>query len=164
MDTSLKAGDDFDKYANGAWEKSAQIPADKSNVSVFSVDQRPSGAAHRRPHQGHGAVEPDERRRGEESPIITKLTPTPNAIEQRGLAPIKADVDKIEAIADKGALAEAIGRTLRADTDPLNNTNFATENLFGIFVTQDFNDRGKSVPYVMQGGLGLPDRDYYVSS
>src|SRR3954453_9781035 len=37
MDTSVKPGDDFDKYANGTWEKTAQIPVDKSNISVFSV-------------------------------------------------------------------------------------------------------------------------------
>src|SRR3954466_10875855 len=37
MDTSVKPGDDFDKYANGTWEKNAQIPADKSNISVFST-------------------------------------------------------------------------------------------------------------------------------
>src|SRR4051794_15190390 len=37
MDMSAKPGDDFDRYANGAWEKNAAIPADKSNISVFSV-------------------------------------------------------------------------------------------------------------------------------
>ena len=37
MDTSVKPGDDFDKYANGAWEKNAVIPPDKSNISVFST-------------------------------------------------------------------------------------------------------------------------------
>ena len=37
MDTSVKPGDDFDKYANGAWEKNAVIPADKSNYGMFSV-------------------------------------------------------------------------------------------------------------------------------
>jgi hypothetical protein len=36
-DKSVAPGDDFDKYANGAWEKSAQIPSDKSNISSFSV-------------------------------------------------------------------------------------------------------------------------------
>src|SRR3954469_22576046 len=37
MDTAVKAGDDFDKYANGTWERTAEIPADKSNISVFSI-------------------------------------------------------------------------------------------------------------------------------
>jgi putative endopeptidase len=163
MDTSVKAGDDFDKYANGTWEKNAQIPADKSNISVFSTinDQTEKRTADL--IDGIAKANPTS---GNEAKIANfyKAYVDTNAIEQRGLAPIKADVDRIEAIADKGALADAIGHSLRADTDPLNNTNFHTENLFGIFVTQAFDEPTKSVPYVMQGGLGLPDRDYYVSS
>jgi putative endopeptidase len=163
MDTSVKAGDDFDKYANGTWEKNTQIPGDKSNISVFSTindqaEQRTAdlikGIAQSNPTSG------DEARIANYYKAYTDTA----GIEKRGVAPVKADVDKIEAIPDKGALADAIGHTLRADTDPLNNSNFHTENLFGIFVTQDFNDPTRSVPYVMQGGLGLPDRDYYVSS
>ena len=37
IDKSVKPGDDFDKYANGTWEKTAEIPADKSNIGVFSI-------------------------------------------------------------------------------------------------------------------------------
>jgi putative endopeptidase len=163
MDTSIKAGDDFDKYANGAWEKSAEIPADKSNISVFSVinDQ-----AEQRTADLIKSIAQSNPTSGDDARIANyyKAYTDTNAIEQRGIAPIKADVDRIEAIADKGALADAIGHTLRADEDPLNNTSFHSENLLGIFVTQDFNDPSRSVPYVMQGGLGLPDRDYYVSS
>lgn len=164
MDTSVNPGDDFDKYANGKWEASAQIPPDKSSISVFS------------------AIDDEaQKRKAALIDDIVKSNPAPGSdeariadfyrayvdtagIEKRGLAPIKPEIDGIEAIADKGALAEAIGHTLRADTDPLNATNFHTENLFGIFVTQGFNDPTKTVPYVLQGGLGLPDRDYYVSS
>src|SRR5437763_4274976 len=163
MDTSVKPGDDFDKYANGAWEKNAQIPADKSNISVFSTinDQ-----AEKRTADLIEGIAKSNPTSGDDARIANyyKAYVDTNAIEKRGVAPIKADVDRIEAIADKGALADAIGHSLRADEDPLNNSNFHTENLFGIFVTQGFNDPTKSVPYVMQGGLGLPDRDYYVSS
>ena len=61
-------------------------------------------------------------------------------------------------------MSSAIGGTLRADTDPLNATNFQTDNLFGIFVTQGLNTPGETLPYLMQGGLGLPERDYYLST
>jgi putative endopeptidase len=163
MDTSVKPGDDFDKYANGTWEKNAVIPADKSNISVFSAinDQ-----AEQRTADLIKSIADSNPSGGDEARIANyyKAYTDTNAIEKRGFAPARADVDKIEAIPDKGALADAIGHTLRADTDPLNNSNFHTENLLGIFVTQDFNDPTRSVPYVMQGGLGLPDRDYYVSS
>ena len=164
MDKSVAPGDDFDKYANGAWEKNTQIPADKSNISVFSViaDQADKNEA----ELINGIVNSNPAAGSDQARIADYYKGYMNtaAIEKRGVAPIKADVDQIEAIGDKAALAEAIGHSLRSDTDPLNNTNFHTENLFGIFVTQAFGDPGKTVPYVMQGGLGLPDRDYYVSS
>lgn len=164
MDMSIKPGDDFDKYANGAWEKNAIIPQDKSNISLFSTindraEQRKAALVADIVKSNPGAGS-DEARIANFYNAFTDSA----AIEKRGLAPIKPDVDRIEALADKGALAGAIGQTLRADTDPLNATNFHTENLFGVFVTQGFNDPTKAVPYIMQGGLGLPDRNYYVSS
>jgi putative endopeptidase len=164
MDTSVKPGDDFDKYANGAWEKNAEIPPDKSNISVFSVindeAQKREAALVKDIVNSNPAAGSDEARIANYFKAYTDTA----GIEKRGLTPIKADIDRIEAIPDKGALAEAIGHTLRADTDPLNATNFHTENLFGVFVTQGFNDPTKTVPYILQGGIGLPDRDYYVSS
>ena len=164
MDGSVKPGDDFDKYANGAWEKTAEIPADKSSISVFSLindrAQQRKAALVGDIVKSNAAAGTDEARIANYYKAFTET----GAIEKRGLTPIKPDIDRIEAIADKGALAEAIGRTLRADTDPLNATNFHTENLLGVFVTQGFNDPTKTVPYIMQGGLGLPDRDYYVSA
>lgn len=164
MDTSVQPGDDFDKYANGAWEKSAEIPTDKSNISVFSTindeAQKREAALVSDLVNSNPAAGSDEGRIGNYYRAYMDTA----GIEKRGLSPVKPDIDRIEAIPDKGALAEAIGRSLRADADPLNATNFHTENLFGVFVTQGFNDPTKTVPYILQGGLGLPDRDYYVSA
>ncbi len=39
-----------------------------------------------------------------------------------------------------------------------------TENLFGIFVTQGLATPGETLPYILQGGLGLPEREYYLST
>ena len=164
MDTSVKPGDDFDKYANGAWEKNTEIPADKSNVSVFSVIN--DEAQKREAALVGDIVKSNPGANSDEARIASyyKAYMDTAGIEKRGLSAVKPDIDRIEAIADKGALAEAIGRSLRADADPLNATNFHTQNLLGVFVTQGFNDPTKTVPYILQGGLGLPDRDYYTSS
>src|SRR5690349_6399164 len=80
------------------------------------------------------------------------------------MAPAKGDLDAITAIADKKALSAAMGSTLRADSDPLNATNFSTDNLFGIIVTQGLTTPGEQIPYLMQGGLGMSEREYYLSS
>jgi len=77
------------------------------------------------------------------------------------MAPLEPHLRAIAAIQDKKALAFALGKTLRADVDALNNTNFHTANLFGLWVAPDFNDSDHYAAYLMQGGLQLPDREYY---
>ena len=80
-----------------------------------------------------------------------------------GLAPIQGDLQRIAAIRDKTELARAMGGAVRADVDALNATDMATENLFGVFVTQALAQR-EVMPYLMQGGLGMPEREYYLST
>src|SRR5581483_2498188 len=87
-----------------------------------------------------------------------------DAIEKRGLEPIKAKLAAIEAIKDKEQLARALGESMRADVDALNNTNFHTPNLFGLWVAPGFSDPAHYNAYLMQGGLQLPDREYYLST
>lgn len=83
-------------------------------------------------------------------------------IEARGMASISSDLKAIDSIKDKGQLSSMLGSQLRADVDPLNATNYYTDRIFGLFVSADFNDPKMNVPYLLQGGLGLPDRDFYL--
>ncbi|MGN6382882.1 MAG: M13 family metallopeptidase, partial [Dyella sp.] len=59
--------------------------------------------------------------------------------------------------------SRVLGDQLRADVDPINATNFDTEHLFGLFVTQGLEDPSHNIAYLLQGGLGMPNRDYYLS-
>jgi predicted metalloendopeptidase len=86
------------------------------------------------------------------------------AIEKAGLDPLRADLASIAALQNTHDLSAWVGKELRADVDPLNMTNFHTDHLFGVWITQDLNDPSRSVPYILQGGLGLPDRDYYLDA
>src|SRR5205823_9289568 len=85
-----------------------------------------------------------------------------SGIEAKGLSPLKSHLAAIAAIHDKKGLARALGESLRADVDPLNNTNFHTANLFGLWVAPDFNGSERYTVYLLQGGLELPDREYYL--
>src|SRR6202041_1910563 len=85
------------------------------------------------------------------------------AIEAKGLAPLRPQLDAIAAIRDKHELARALGETLRSDVDALNNTNFHTANLFGLWVAPGFNDSEHYVAYLLQGGLQMPDREFYLA-
>jgi putative endopeptidase len=70
-----------------------------------------------------------------------------SAIEGKGVAPLKPMLAKIDAIKDKAGLTRALGESIRADVDPLNNTDFfATENLFGLWVAQGLHDTSRHMP------------------
>src|SRR5208283_2222096 len=61
-------------------------------------------------------------------------------------------------------LARYLGETLRADVDVLNATNVVTDNLFGLWIAQDLDRPEHYVPLMLQGGLGMPDRSYYLDA
>jgi len=85
-------------------------------------------------------------------------------IDRLALTPLAPLLKKIDAITDRTGLARALGATLRADVDILNSTNLHTPNIFGLWVAQDLSDPTHYSPFIVQGGLGMPDRDYYLSS
>jgi predicted metalloendopeptidase len=163
MDKAVAPGDDFFAYANGGWVKATEIPADRSGVGAFFIaDQE----RERQTRELLTAILGSKPAAGSGEALIADYYNAylnTDAIDRAGMAPAKGDLDAIAAIADKRQLSAAIGGTLRADTDPLNATDFQTENLFGIFVTQGLNTPGETLPYLMQGGIGLPEREYYLS-
>jgi predicted metalloendopeptidase len=162
MDKSVSPGDDFFAYANGNWVKTTQIPADRSSVGAFLIADKERERQTRELLTGILGSRPAA---GSNEAMIADYYNAflnTDAIDRAGMAPAKADLDSIAGIADKRQLSAAIGSTLRADTDPLNATNYQTENLFGIFVTQGLATPGETLPYLMQGGIGLPEREYYL--
>jgi len=164
IDKGTQPGDDFNAYANGAWAKTAVIPDDRSStgvsLDVFKVAEQRNRELIEGMAKANAAAGTDDRRIADYYAAYTDTA----GIDARGMAPLKGQLDAIAALKDKGALSAALGASMRADTDPLNASNFHTENLFGLFVTQDLNRPDVTIPYLMQGGLGLPDRDYYVSA
>jgi len=163
MDRSVKPGDDFFRYANGDWIKRAEIPPDRPSLNVFA---RLTDLSNKR------TADLIEELAKSNSPVGSgprKVTDLYNsymndaAIEAKGLAPIRPHLDAIAAIRNQHQLARALGETLRADVDALNNTNFRTANLFGLWVAPGFNDPDHYTAYLMQGGLELPNREYYLT-
>jgi putative endopeptidase len=153
MDKSVAPGDDFNAYTNGGWIKATPIPADKSAYGVGTI------LIDKTREQLRNLIQQDTGKIGTfYSAIMDEAT-----IEQKGIAPLKPELDAVAAIADRHDLARALGSRLRADVDPLNNTNFETGNLFGVWVAQGLSDPSHNYPYLLQGGLGMPDRDYYLS-
>ncbi|MEO6227534.1 MAG: M13-type metalloendopeptidase [Thermomonas sp.] len=164
IDKTVQPGDDFNAYANGAWLKTAEIPADRSSTGAFVKVFELSEQRNKDLIQSIAASKPAA---GTDAARIADYYAAfmdDATIETRGLEPLKPRLEQIDGIADKTALAQVMGENLRVDVDPLNNTNYQTEHLFGLFVSQGLEDPQHSYPYLLQGGLGMPNRDYYLSS
>ena len=161
MDTSVKPGDDFYAYVNGAWMKTAQIPPDLSGWGSFTALAREVQLRNRglMEEAGNAQQGSEARKVGDYYAAFMDEA----GIEKTGLAPLKSELDRIAAIKTAKDLATEIGASQRIDVDPLNNTNFHTDHLFGIWVAPGFNDPTHYTPYMLQGGIGLPDRDYYLT-
>jgi putative endopeptidase len=163
MDQTVKPGDDFYEYGNGAWIKRTELPADRAGIGVFTAL---GDLSNKRTADLIAEMAKANAPAGSGSRKIADLYNSymdEAGIEARGLAPLRPHLDAIAAIHDKRELARALGETLRADVDALNNTNFHTSNLFGLWVAPGFNDSEHYAAYLLQGGLQLPDREYYVS-
>ena len=161
IDKAVKPGDDFFAFANGTWIKRTEIPADRSSYGNFQIvddltKKRTADLIRTAAQNGKGGS------------VASKIGAyyfaylDEAAIEKLGAKPIAAQLKRIDAIKDRTQLAAALGTTLRADVDVLNNTNLHTENLFGLWVAQDLSDPSKYAAFLLQGGLGMPDRDYYL--
>ena len=162
LDRSVKPGDDFYRFANGDWIKRTEIPPDRAAVDVFT---KLADLSNKRTNDLINEIAKSNAAAGSGERKVADLFNSymnESAIESKGMAPLKPHLDAIAAIRDKKELARALGETLRADVDALNNTNYHTENIFGLWVAPGFHDSDHYLPYLMQGGIQLPDREYYL--
>ena len=151
MDTSVKPGDNFFMYVNGGWMKTTEIPADKSNYGSFT-------ALHDRSVKQVKAIIEDasktKSKKGSAEQKIGDLYAAfmdMEAIEAAGMKPIKADLDKINALKDHRAVAAIMG-------DP----EMSLPGIIGGWVSVDAKDTENYIFYITQSGLGMPNRGYYL--
>jgi putative endopeptidase len=161
MDPGVSPGNDFYAYANGGWIERQEIPPDRSSYGTGAIVDELTGqrTAALIAEAARGAAPgTDARKVGDYyASYLDEAT-----IAARSIAPLAPALEQIAAIGDRTALAGALGATLRADVDLLNNTNYDTPNLFGLWVAQDLSDPTRYAAFLVQGGLGMPDRDYYL--
>jgi putative endopeptidase len=152
MDKSVKPGDDFVAYTSGTYLKALEIPADRSNYGMFTrlrdlSQERTRLIIEEAAKQTHAPGSNGQKVGDYYASYMDEA-----GIEAKGIAPIKPRLDAIAALADKAALARLMGEGNREGIgSPIN-----------IGVEQDLKNPGTMSAYVGQGGLGLPDRDYYL--
>ncbi|RFP10026.1 MULTISPECIES: M13-type metalloendopeptidase [unclassified Duganella] len=153
-------GDDFYRYVNDGWSATAVLPADAGAWTVYTQLNADNEARMAALYAAaRDAADPAVRRVG----IYYAAQMDTAGIEARGLAPLQPLLRQIAALGDAGALAGFLGAQLRTDVDPLNLGKTASENLFGLWVAPGLHDTTHYMPYLLQGGLGLPDRSFYLA-
>jgi putative endopeptidase len=168
MDRSVKPGDDFYQYANGDWIKRTELPPELGYIDPHggNFDDFTNDLIRKRIA---GLIEEAAKANSPAGSNTRKIADFYHSymdeatIEAKGLAPLRSHLDAIAAIRDKHDLARALGGSLRADVDALNGGFFHTPNLFGLWVAPGFNDPEHYTAYLLQGGLEMPDREYYLS-
>ncbi len=161
MDHSIKPGDDFYRYANGGWLKTATIPAGRSNYDTRAILTEKTAQRVRDLIQDAAAVKPA---RGSVTQKVGDYYASfmdEDAIEAKGLTPLADEMAMISAITSKASLSAYLGSTLNSEVDGLTAN---ADHIFGVWINQGFEDSQHNLPHLWQGGLGMSDRDSYIDA
>jgi putative endopeptidase len=154
MDTAVKPGDDFYRFANGSWLKNNPIPAEYSRYGVFELLQEENyeqlktilAEASADKNAATGTVNQKIRDYYNSGMDTVK-------IDKNGISPLKAELDQIDAMATPADVQKYIILEHASGNYPL----------FYLFSSPDEKNSNQVIAMTYQGGLGLPDRDYYLS-
>jgi putative endopeptidase len=154
VDTTMSPGKDFFQFANGTWLKNNPIPASESHWGIGNMVQEETYA--RLKEISENAAKTNNAETGTALQKIGDFYASAMdtvAIEKNGIKPLQPELDRINAISDvKGLLDEV------ANITPIANV------FFSLWISQDSKNSEKVAIYAWQGGLGLPDRDYYFNT
>ncbi len=154
MDRGVDPCVDFYAYACGGWQRRNPIPADQSSWSVYAKTAVEN-------YQflwgllAEAAAKPDAERGANERKVgdFFQACMDEKAVDAAGARPIAADLAAIDALSSKKAIPALVARLHRYVDGGM---------LFGFGSAQSFEDSEQVVAWVSAGGLGLPDRDYYL--
>ena len=158
LDTSVKPGDDFFHYANGTWLKDNPIPADQTRWGSFNaLEERNKAVLHAILDQcaadakkGGDAAKPGSNVQKVGDFYASGMDEA--AIEQEGIKPLQPYFDRIEALQDRAELPGMLADFQAMDVNVL----------FAPGIGADEKDSETNIAQLYQGGLGMPDRDYYL--
>lgn len=151
MDLTVAAGDNFYQYSNGGWMKNHPLPDDKSRFGSFDL------LAEENQKQVKGLIEESTAKKGEPGSVSQKIGDffasgmDTLAIEKQELELLLPLLGRVEKVSDKGSFFKEAGYLQSIQYSPL----------LILYSAPDAKDSKMVIASIYQGGLGLPDRDYY---
>lgn len=151
MDLTIAPGDDFYLYSNGGWMMNHPLPDEKSRYGAFDI------LAEENRKQVKGLIEEAAAKGGEAGSVSQKIGDffaigmDTLSIEQQGVKPLMPLLARVDSISDKDGFFKQVGYLQKIQYAPLLN----------LYSSPDSKNSKMMVVSIYQGGLGLPDRDYY---
>jgi len=148
MDRTVDPGDSFYRYANGNWDRVTEIPNDRSNYGMFTMLEDLSRS------RTHAILDEAARTPGSRMGDFYASFMDEAAINSAGLAPLQPMLNEIRAVRTRSEWAAELGRMFRRGVSgPIRG-----------YVNSDERNPNEAIMRLLQGGLGLPDRDYYLGT
>ncbi len=154
LDRSADPCGNFYQYACGGWMAANPLPGDHSRYGRFDALQERNRTLLQNILEGASTDKPGRTTTEREIGDYYSACMNQKAIDAKGLAPLKADLDRIIAMRDKAGITDAVSAMYRAGSAPF----------FRFSSSQDAKDSTREIGDLDQGGLSLPDRDYYLKT
>jgi putative endopeptidase len=155
IDPSVRVQDDFFTYLNGKWLKTVEIPADRASWGTFFQLREESQARLR------AIIEADRKnthaKAGSDARKIGDLYASfmdDKRLDTLGYKPLAGELQRIRALKDKKGIPGLVAHLAR----------IGVATPYGVNIGQDAKASTRYATYIRQGGLGLPDRDYYLKA
>ena len=146
MDRTVDPGDNFYRFANGNWDRITEIPPDRSNYGMFVLLEDLSRSRTR------AILDEAARTPGSRMGDLYASFLDETAANAAGLAPLQPMLNEIRAVRSRSEWAAELGRLFRRGVrGPIRG-----------YVNSDERNPNEMIMRLLQGGLGLPDRDYYL--
>ena len=159
IDRSIKPGEDFYRYANGGWLGRVAIPAGQESYYTGTMLREKTSQRVRDLILDAAASHPSRGSVAQKVGDYYASFMDEDGIEAKGLTPLADEMAMIAAITNKASLSVYLGTTLNGELDGLTAN---ADHIFGLWINQGFEDTEHNVVHLLQGGLGMPDRDNYL--
>jgi len=147
MDRNVAPGDNFYAFANGNWDRTTEIPADQSNYGAFNVLDDLSRTRTR------SILEEAARTPGSRMGDFYASFMDEGAANSAGIAPLRPMLDEVRGLTDRTQWAAELGKL----------AHYGMRGPIGGRIDSDERHPDVEIVHLSQSGLGLPDRDYYLS-